>query len=134
MHNLNLDPTEFTPGISFDISKKHFSIYGISRPEDVRGFYQPLLDWLKEFQAENLSGSDGKYAFNTLNLDVALTYFNSSSAKYIMEILLYLKRFSAEGIKVVVNWRYNEDDDQMREDGEDLAEAVELDFQYIPVQ
>ena len=37
------------------------------------------------------------------------------------------------GADVIVNWFYEEDDEDMRETGEDYEEILGLNFNYIPV-
>jgi hypothetical protein len=61
-----------------------------------------------------------------------LIYFNSSTSKYLIQILEVFKAYKTAGYTVEIEWYYDEWDDQMLEDGEDLAEAVSLDFEFIP--
>ncbi len=55
MDSLNIEPTEFTPKINFDPDNNLFEISGFSRPENVIGFYRPILKWLDEFSDGVLS-------------------------------------------------------------------------------
>ena len=77
----------------------------------------PLLRSLNEFTA-TLDGGE-------LVMDVEMLYFNSSTAKALMNIFRLLETAAQEGVKVTINWWYHEDDDTMRESGEDFAEDFE---------
>jgi hypothetical protein len=49
----------------------------------------------------------------------------------ILEILKGIKKL---GFGLTINWLYDEGDDQMREDGEELSEAIELMFNLVEVE
>ena len=61
-----------------------------------------------------------------------LTYFNTSSSKRILYILLKLKEYEDNGGEVTVNWYYDEDDTDMEEDVEDFRIISNLDINSIP--
>ncbi len=62
-----------------------------------------------------------------------MTYFNSGSSKYMIQILRTLRNLIRIGVDIDIDWYFEEGDDKMQDDGEDLAEAVELNFNYIEV-
>ena len=57
--------------------------------------------------------------------DFELIYFNSSSAKAIMMLMEKLDEAAANGAEVEVYWYYDEEDDTMRELGEEFGEDLE---------
>jgi hypothetical protein len=133
MRNLNIPETDFTPGVNFIPDSGYMELSGVSRPEDVAVFYEELLDWLGELE-EELQGSSGmKFREAGIKFDIKLSYFNSSSSKYLIMILKHIKNLIDKGIQVTVDWYYEEGDDKMLEDGEDLADAVDLEFNYIEI-
>ena len=134
MKNLIISETDFTPRVNFIIDSGHLELTGVSRPEDVAGFYEEILDWLGELENSVLGKSESKYNVSELKLEIKLSYFNSSSSKYLIMVLKHFKNLIGGGVKVEVNWFYEEGDDKMLEDGEDLADAVELEFNYIEVE
>ena len=129
MDNLIIPGTDFTPSVAFLAETGRLEVSGISRPEDVAGFYEDSLRWLNEFE-EEVFRSDHKYAMDELRLVFKMSYFNSSSSKYFIHILRCLKNIENKGIQVRIEWHYEEGDEKMMEDGEDLAEAVDLEFEY----
>ncbi|WP_366555822.1 DUF1987 domain-containing protein [Aquibaculum sediminis] len=109
---------ERSPYICFDFTKGRMKISGESYPEDAAAFFGPLL---KEIEDQlSAPGPD-------LVLDLNLAYFNSSSAKALMNIFQMLEDAAAQGRKVSINWHYHNDDDTMEEFGHDFAE----DFQHV---
>jgi len=49
-------------------------------------------------------------------------------------MLRHIKNLIDQGIEIRIDWYYEEGDEKMMEDGEDLAEAVELEFNYIEIE
>lgn len=133
MNNLIIPATDFTPAVNFRIESGQLELSGVSRPEDVAGFYQLPLEWLFELERSIQNSPDYKYEMPELLFSFKMTYFNSGSSKYIIQILRTLRNIIRLGINVKVDWYFEEGDDKMQDNGEDLAEAVELNFNYIEV-
>ena len=132
MSKIVIDKTDRTPELIIDTDNGFFSMEYDSRPEDVRKFYYPILEKLKSIlenikQAGNLTYFKEKPFVFTFKLG----YFNSSSAKFILDILNIVKLFKEGGINVEVNWYYFEDEDDMKEAGEDFSEFCEVEFNYF---
>ncbi|HEX2394283.1 MAG TPA: DUF1987 domain-containing protein [Bacteroidales bacterium] len=117
MKNLNFEPTTSTPAVRFTIDGR-LLIEGRSLPENVSRFYEPLIKWAKELDAE------------VVKMDLNLEYLNSASSKKVLEILRAIDRNT--NIKVfIVNWHYEADDEDALESGqifEDLLDKAE--FRY----
>jgi hypothetical protein len=133
MQKLYYPPGSYSPEICFSHDERIFFIRGISSPEDVRGTYYPVIDWLKNYIDSLLAGNSNHYS-NTvpLKFQVDLEYFNSSSAKFLYDILLELKRLVSSRIPMIVEWLYDEEDTDMQEAGSDIATLLEMDFTYVP--
>ena len=132
MEILNIEPTHISPTIRFIPEKNDFSIIGKSAPEDVRALYYPVIDWMDKFGGEVLRGDYKIFnVTNPLTFRFDLNYFNSASAKFLLDILLSLKKIYEAGIPVVIEWHYEEDDIDMKEAGEDMSELVEMELKYI---
>lgn len=132
METLNIQPTHISPAIRFVPEKNDFIISGMSAPEDVRALYYPVIEWINKFNVELTSGNYKLFSeTNPLTLKVDLNYFNSASAKFLLDIILELKKIRESGIPVVVEWYYEEDDIDMKEAGEDISELVEMELKYI---
>ena len=91
-------------------------IEGESYPEDVNGFYMPIM------QAVDRYFADGK---ESLAVEIHLIYFNSSSARALTELLDSLEGHAANGASITVKWFCDHDDDITREFAEDTAMDME---------
>lgn len=120
MEPLNREPTSKTPGISFDPASGIFSMKGMSCAEYAREFYLPINQWIDEYatnpQPETI-------------VNIHFKYFNTSSAKCLLSLLQKLNEIRQNGSKVVVNWYYEKDDEQMIQDGENYSEILDFPFQ-----
>ena len=133
MKPLKIDATEFSPKIHFDSQSHVFEIAGHSRPEDVRDFYYPVINWLEEF-AESEIKYKNEYDENPLKVKFKMEYFNSSSAKFLLDILVEINKLAKKGINTKVEWYFEEGDDDMQEVGEEFSEMVSLPFKYIEMK
>jgi hypothetical protein len=125
MQNLNIAPTVNTPAITCDPAARLYTLQGESRPENVKDFYDPIMIWLDEYML--FCSSDPK----PVTVDFKLVYFNSSSAKCLLNILKKFGEFITRGIPVTINWHYEEDDEDMKDAGEEMSRIVKVSFNYI---
>ena len=132
MEKLFISRTSTTPEVNFSPKDNIFSISGVSSPEDVRAMYYPVIEWIKEYINEILVAKEIKYTTGSpLKFTTELAYFNSSSAKFLYDIFLEIKRLTPYGIPFVVEWVYEEEDIDLKEAGVDIALLVDMDFLYI---
>lgn len=128
MRKLIIDQTSFSPKVILDPEKKIYQISGESRPPDVREFYDPIISWLHDFSLHLIKTDDEKDKV-TFNFD--FEYFNSSSAKLILDICKILARLRSEGINITINWHFEKDDVDMLEAGKEISIIVKFPFEYI---
>jgi hypothetical protein len=132
MKKLYISPAKTTPEILLSPEENTFYIRGISSPEDVRAIYYPVIDWIKEFIDEILEGDRKSYSSDfPLKLQVNLDYFNSSSAKFLFDIFSDLKRLIPARIPLIVEWFYAEEDNDLKDAGEEIALLAGLELTYI---
>lgn len=124
MKNLKVNSTPKTPEVYFGAKEGDLVVTGISVPEDSLGFYNPLISWLKEY---------AKKPASTTNFTFKLAYVNTSSLQALYDILFLLDEMDGKASKVIVNWYYLKDDDDMKEVGEDLQEALSSKFSFFAV-
>ena len=128
MDSLIIEPTEYSPSVNFNTSTLNFVISGESRPENCGKFYSPVVSWLTAYEQELAS----KQESNTLTFVFKFDYFNSTSAKFIMNLLQVIKKIdTAKKHKVKIEWYYDEMDEDMMDAGKEFCEAAELDFEFI---
>ncbi|MBU0488082.1 MAG: DUF1987 domain-containing protein [Bacteroidetes bacterium] len=127
MEKLVINATENTPEVIFDPASGNFEISGESRPENVREFYEPILNWLNEFSSSVKSDQ------GTLTFKFKFEYFNSSSAKFILDVLKKISEIHSKGADFKIIWYYDDGDEDMQEAGEEMSKMVKLPFSYIEV-
>jgi len=125
---LIIGKTNTTPEVVLDPGKRIFKISGESRPSDVREFYDQIILWLIDFRQEFTKASDLK---DPINFSFNLEYFNSSSAKLILDICKILSSLKLNGYNVTINWCYDKEDIDMLEVGKELSGIVKVPFEYI---
>ena len=130
MEKLIIEATGNSPRIVLDPEGRNFEFSGESRPENVRKFYLPILEWLETYTKEQEKLTDGERT-SELECQFNFEYFNSTSAKYILDIFKSLNAISALGIGLDIKWLYEEDDEDMLEVGQEMSRMSKLDFEYI---
>ncbi len=121
MEPIFIEGTPKTPTIKFDSTTGKLEIKGRSIPENSIEFYKPMVDWLEKY-AEN--------SVPTTEVNIQLEYFNTSSSKCILDVFKKLEHISKTGkSEVVINWYYEEDDEDMLEAGEDYQSILHIPFQ-----
>ena len=131
MDALIIEATEFTPMVSFDPEIRTIEFCGVSRPENVSEFYDQILDWVAGYESElykNKVLGGKKFEVNVI---FKFSYFNSASAKMIYQLLECLFRLKNMGYTINVDWYYEDGDDQMHDDGEELSEAIDIPFNFL---
>lgn len=132
MDILKVIKTDNTPEIFLNHQEKKFYISGISRPEDVSEFYQPVVEWMEHYQDYLCTYEPERYSKDDpMVFKFNFEYFNSSTAKFLFDILTSIKNLAECNIPVQVAWVYDMEDTDMKEAGEDLSILVGLEFEYI---
>ncbi|MCH8317780.1 MAG: DUF1987 domain-containing protein [Bacteroidetes bacterium] len=120
MEKIIIEETEDTPKIELDKSNDIFEITGRSLPENAPGFYEPVQKWLTEYIQDPNPFTE--FLFK-------LEYFNSASAKQLLEILIKLEQIAETGKDVKVVWYFIKEDDLMESRGEELKSMVDIRFE-----
>jgi hypothetical protein len=131
MDILQINKTEFTPDVTFNPITNELTFDGVSRPENVAEFYTLVIDWVTNYESVLYKN----HVLGGKKFDVRVifkfSYFNSASAKMIFTILESIRRINMMGYTIKIEWYYDEGDDQMKEDGEELSEAIDIPFAYF---
>jgi len=134
MKQINIASTEKSPKVTFDPKKHIFEMEGNSRPENVRDFFYPIIDTLKEHFDTIIKKGNIKDDESIFNFNFKLEYFNSASAKFISDILVIVKSNADQGVNTKVNWYFEDGDEDMKEVGEDFADMISFPFNFIMVK
>jgi hypothetical protein len=124
MEALTIEGSAKTPNVKFDAEQGLIEIKGRSIPENSIEFYKPLVDWLEEY---------GKGPFSLTKVNIQLEYFNTSSSKCILDVFKKLEAIYKAKNEVIINWYYEEDDEDMLEAGEDYESIIRVPFKMIEI-
>jgi hypothetical protein len=119
MEPLIIEQTAKTPYVFIDSNEGVMEIKGMSASENAPVFYKPVLDWLDNY------GYDPK---PVTKVNVQFKYFNTSSAKCILDVLERFANLNNSGIEVTVNWYYEKNDEEMFDAGENFSQILEMPF------
>jgi hypothetical protein len=115
--------TSDKPQVILDSYNNIFEIKGKSYPENVNLFFNPILDWLEKY-AKN----PNEESIFIVNLD----YCNSSSYKKIVEMILIFEKIYKQGRTAKIIWYHKEDDESIKERGEDIKMVLDIPFEIKP--
>ena len=124
MESIEIDPTKDTPSVKFYPSKGYLEIKGRSISEDSAKFYRPLLDSVE------------KYLFKPISptlIHIHFEYYNTATAKCMIELLKRMESLPKKGFKVEVNWYYKNGDHTMYQSGTDFKSILNMDFKMVKV-
>jgi SiaC family regulatory phosphoprotein len=124
MESISIEGTPKTPTVNFDATTGIIEVKGRSIPENSIEFYRPLVEWLEEYSKEPQ---------NVTTVNIQLEYFNTSSSKCILDVFKKLEAIKKARNEVVINWYYEEDDEDMLEAGEDYESIIRIPFKMIEV-
>ena len=123
MEPIYIDGTNRTPFVSLDPAGK-FKIRGRSIHENPSKFFDPIIDWIETYL---------KNPEDTTVFDIELEYFNSGSSRYILDILTLLMEKMADK-NLVINWYYEDGDDDLYERGQYYESILNTKFNFIEFQ
>jgi hypothetical protein len=110
MQPVTVKPTNYTPKVEF-LPSGCLSLKGRSLMLDARIFYDPLMEWIKQ------AGMD------TVHFTIELDYFNTASAKKILEML----KMVDDDNKIqefIVYWGFETDDEDILIKGQILENRL----------
>ena len=118
MDDFKIEAGKYVPGICFDSKNNIFDIKGDSYPENTTELYTPVFVWLEAYL-----GSLEKNMEIMFNME--LRYFNSSSSQVLTNFFGIMEEYACNGMKVIINWIYDKENEIALEHGEDFQEDAE---------
>ena len=92
-------------------------IKGRSIPEDSFEFYLPVIENVTKYLEQNNESTE---------VIIYLEYINSSSKKFLTNILNLLEKSYLNGTKIEITWQYDEDDESICDLGNDLKSFIKI--------
>ena len=111
MENLTIEATKQTPAIEFNING-YLKMEGRAYPENAAAFFDPLIEFVQELTVQNVI------------MDINLEYINTASSKKLLHLMQELDDMD-QLHNIVVNWHYEEGDEDSIETAEIYEEYME---------
>ena len=124
MESIIRDASAKTPKVYLDADKGLIELKGRSIPENAIDFYTPVFNWIIAY---------GELKKENTVVNMQLEYFNSSSSKCIMEIFKKLEVVAKLGNKVVINWYYDKDDEEIYSAGMEYKSLSNIPFKFVAI-
>ncbi len=119
MQKLEITSTDLTPSVVLDASARIFKFEGRSLTDNPTDFFKPIQVWFKEYSKQP----------NSVTVIVTrFDYINTATQRELLDILKTLEPIP--GVKMV--WQFLEDDEDMEECGQELAQLTSLPFEFQP--
>ena len=125
MGNFFIEGTATTPAVMFNPETGVLEIKGRSIPENSLDFYRPIVEWLKAYSLSPQKNTQ---------VNIQFEYFNTSSSKCLYDIFHKLQLIADSGNSVMINWFYEQDDEDMMEAGEDFEDILKIPFTFIEIE
>lgn len=119
---VHIESTSETPEVILNKNEGHIKFSGRSMPEDAKGFYLPLKDWLSNYKKGPTPGTKVIFDYE---------YFNTASSKMIMEIIEEVSKIAEKDKQFIAEWHYFEDDDDILEAGEEYEDMTGISFDFV---
>lgn len=136
MQALEISGNEINPSIYLNHLENKFVISGESRPENPLKYYEPVFTWFKEYfnYLYVLNDLDSTKATLSKALKVDFDYFNSTSAKVMFDLFLFLNKEGKDKFKInfEIDWFYYMEDEDMFDAGKEMEKLCGLKFNYHP--
>ncbi len=119
--NLSIPATPNLPMVDFDREANVLIIKGRSFPENATIFYYRLFEWVDYYLLT-------KPVHTTLNL--SFQYLHTGSGVQVYNLIKRLLESEQTGNTVIINWFYEEDDEDLRQVGIDFSSVLRKPFNY----
>ncbi len=124
MNNLRIEATKYTLEANFDAEQGVLELTGSSYPENAMEYFTVLYDWI---------GNYLKVVNKPVVLSLKVNYLNTSSIKCILDLFEILEQYYRKNGNVLITWYYEKGDEDILELGQEMAEDVEIPFEFISV-
>jgi len=103
---------KYFPNVILDANTGICEISGESYMEEPSQFYGPIIKWFDDYSTEKKE---------SIELNIKLNYFNTSSSKMLLIILSILKDFEKNNGKIKVSWFYPAGDIDIEDEIDDFS-------------
>lgn len=133
METLHIEGTANTVDVLLDAKTHQLMIGGESRPENIKLFFEPVFKWVANYCSYVFYITNEYRKPVNITVNFKMEYFNSSTVKIFLKMLLELKKLKEQNalVSLVINWYYEEGDIDMKDAGEEFADLAEMEIKLI---
>jgi len=120
-----ISPTKNTPEVILD-PKGIIKLTGRLIPENAEDYFSLIKEWIDEYF---------KNPAEITYVEVRLEYINSAGTKYLFDIIHRITNFHLKKNKkkFIINWYYENDDEDMLERGTFYSSSLDVPFNFIKI-
>ena len=135
MNALIVEASDYSPKVILDPTQNIFEFSGESRPENTSKFYVPILQWLEEYQKVLVLEQGPLEQRAQRTFEFKFDYFHSTSAKFIMDVLMQLDDMAQQGCNIKIKWHYDKiNNEDMKESGEKFSQLLKkLTMEFVVI-
>ncbi|WP_076592126.1 DUF1987 domain-containing protein [Herminiimonas arsenitoxidans] len=115
MNNLYIPASSSSPEVDFRFDEHRLLLKGEAYPENAAVFWGAIIASLHIYLAQ-VSASQ------QITVQVALSYFNSSSTKMLFSLFSALNDKAQSGNAIILDWYHDEEDETIFEFGQEIHE------------
>jgi hypothetical protein len=115
--------TKSSPEVSLN-PEGIITIRGRSMMVEVNDFYKQFGGWLNEYLRKPAE---------LTRVDFHLEYLKTNNLKFYIYLLARLKSVELKNKKYVINWYYEEGDEDILEKGQHISAVMEVEFNFIMI-
>jgi hypothetical protein len=124
MKELKISPTKNSPEVILN-PQGFIKIKGRSIHENIIDFFKPVEEWVVEYI---------KVPADVTCVDINLEYFNSATAKLLIQLFQKISHIQLKNKKFIINWYYDEGDDDILEKGQYFSSVLNIPFNFISIK
>ena len=124
MEVLTIKKEKKTPFIELDPANGVLTIEGRSIPENPESFYSVVYSSMEQYY-------ESPQRLTTFNFQ--FEYINSGSSKFILRFFHLIKKQYEAGNDCIINWYYEEDDENILDLGQHYKNTFKLPFKFIEI-
>lgn len=124
MSNLYIAAGKNSPEVKINNEEGYFELGGISILENPTAFYEQIYNAITEY---------GKNPRPETSVNIKLKYFNTSSSKAVLKVLLLFAAMHKRLTRIKVNWYYDMSDEDMHDTAKDIESVSGLEFNFIAI-
>ncbi|MGI6339566.1 MAG: SiaC family regulatory phosphoprotein [Bacteroidales bacterium] len=83
-----------------------------------------IIKWIEEYILD---------PHESTTIDICFEYLNSYSSTILVSIIKKISSVMLKGKKLIINWHYEDDDDDVYERGECISSSISIPFNFIQI-